>query len=179
MSEEIENDSYSGRLFYSRKGEKCLCEFIIKKTDRDGCFDLNAFPELRDVDIISHQFMMEGSIKNVEKIVLPKHLKKAESYAFCTLPVKAFVWADDCPEIPYGAFEGSDIEEIVNIGNITSIGGKAFKETKIRSINIPDTVKKSPRVVSSILNSRTYLGCIMLKNLRSVLFSAAITSPIS
>lgn len=102
--------------------------------------------------------------KVIQKVVLPKSLKKMSANAFADSSVREVVFSGNFDSIPVQAFLNCANLQIIHLpANLSEIGQRAFENTGLESISVPGSVATIPK--------NCFKNC---SNLRSVELSKGI-----
>lgn len=152
------NPEFRAKISKSYDGTKYMSSLYLNIDRGDHKFDCNDYEELRDVDVIDKDFYFGTSreAKTVKTLVLSKGIKKITDSAFQkNTEISTVVWPDACDEIPFCAFDGSEIEALLNTDHVKRIGYRALAFTRIKTFN--------GRNITEI-SSEAFNGCAELKS---------------
>lgn len=155
MTNTVKNSFFEAKI---NSDTHTLERLTVFKADSDGVLDLTKFPEMDEVRCIgTGYYLMPYAQRVIDKMVLPKRVKKIRESAFYAAPIKAVVWPDDCFDIAQQTFDLCYIESLENIAHVKSIGKLAFANSRLKSLCIPNGVNVIPDscFIGTPLNSLT------------------------
>lgn len=172
MKNTVYKYGFSASFSADSDGAKCLDSIVFMSNCKERDLNFNDYEEFDDVEIIPEQFDISSNSFSfeLERLVLPRNVRKICKGAFQSMLIRSVVWPDACDHIPEYAFNGSSLAEISNICHIKSIGKGAFRGSYIKSIEIPDGVTEIPKDCFSQSRIRDVSGCRNVETIGSRAF---------
>lgn len=130
-----------------------VCQFASGKTEKVYALGQDIF--LHSKSDLKRGKKIGTAANSIKKLILPPGVFIVNEKALKYVNVKTVVWPASCPVIPNECFEGSSIEEIQGIENVTNIRISAFERCyHLKKLKWPEKVKSVP--------SRCFLNCVEL-----------------